>query len=246
MHVGGSESTFGLLLSSEHLPLDHVQGYGLVRGVLEPAVQEALRRHVESGAVVYDVGANLGFFSIFSARLAGPEGSVEAFEPVPNSAAAIRANAALNGMSAIRVHETAVSDQPGRMRLWLPPECSQAHLVDRGVRQDTARVIEVPLVSLDDEIAAGRLPVPSVVKIDVEGSELAVLRGLRRTLMTHDITVICELHETNAEVLAVAAELGYKVENLEGTSAVADAGAVHVLLRRGPRSFRLPGPSAGD
>ncbi len=233
VHVGGSGPAFDLVLSSDHVAIDHVQGYGLVRGVLEPAVQEALRRHVGPGTIVYDIGANIGFFSIFSARLARPGGRVEAFEPVPASAAAIRANAELNGLNAVRVHKVAVSDRAGSMKLWLPPERSQAHLIDRGVRRDTEEAIEVPLVVLDDEIAAGRLPVPSVLKIDVEGSEIAVLRGLRRTLAAHDVVVVCELHRTNAEVVAFAAELGYSVENLESPAAVTDAGAVHVLIRRG-------------
>lgn len=232
VHVGGSDPAFDLVLSSDHVAIDHVQGYGLVRGVLEPAVQEALRRHVGPGTVVYDIGANVGFFSIFSARLAGSEGRVEAFEPVPVSAAAIRANAALNGLDTVRVHEAAVSDRAGSMKLWLPPERSQAHLVDRGVRRDTKEAIEVPLIVLDDEIAAGRLPVPSVLKIDVEGSEIAVLRGLHRTLAAHDVVVVCELHQTNAELVALAAQLGYSVENLESPAPVADAGAVHVLIRR--------------
>jgi FkbM family methyltransferase len=232
VRVGGSPPAFGLLLSTDHFAVDHAQAYGLVRGVIEPSVQEALRRHVKPGAVVFDVGANLGFFSILSARLAGPGGRVEAFEPVPASADAIRANAALNGLANVRVNEAAVSDHGGAMKLWLAPERSQAHLVDRGVRRDTDQAITVRLVALDDEIEEGRLPVPSVLKIDVEGSEIAVLAGLRRTLDAHDLVVICELHETNAEVLEVAAELGYLAENIDGTTSVGDAGPIHVLFRR--------------
>jgi FkbM family methyltransferase len=232
IRVGGSPPAFGLLLSTDRFAAEHVQAYGLVRGVVEPAVQEALRRHVERGATVFDLGANVGFFSILSARLVGPEGRVEAFEPVPASAAAVRAHAALNGLSNVHVHEAAVSDRRGSTRLWLARERSQAHLADRGVRQDADQAITVPLIALDDEIEAGRLPVPSVLKIDVEGSEIAVLEGLRRTLATHDLVVICELHETNAEVLELVTESGYQVENLEGPTPVAEAGPVHVLIRR--------------
>jgi FkbM family methyltransferase len=223
-------AAFGLRLSTDHLPLDHIQGFGLVRGVLEPEVQEALRRTVSSGAVVFDVGANVGFFSLLSAKLAGPTGRVEAFEPVPSNAAAIRANAALNGLETISVHQVAVSDRNGTGQVCIPVESSWAHLTDRGQHPATEEVIPVQLTVLDDQIETGLLPRPDVVKIDVEGFELQVLNGLRRTLARDSVTIICELHDTNREALEVMSALGYAVINLEGVVPIEDAGPIHVLM----------------
>jgi FkbM family methyltransferase len=231
IHVRGGAG-FGLRLSTDHLPMDHVQGYGLVRGTLEPEVQEALRRHVGPGAVVFDIGANLGFFSLLSASLAGPTGRIEAFEPVPSSAAAVRANASLNSFSNVRVHDVAVADKPGEARLWVPVDASWAHLDLHGRHPNTDFEVVVSVVSIDREIAAGHLPVPHVVKIDVEGAEVGVLRGMRETLAAHELVVICELHESNREVLSLANELGYAVTNLQGTVAVDEAGPIHVLITR--------------
>lgn len=231
VHVRGGAG-FGLRLSTDHLPIDHIQGYGLVRGVLEPEVQEALRRHVGPGSVVYDVGANIGFFSLLAASLAGPDGRVEALEPLPANAAAIQANAALNGFETIRVHQVAVSDRSGSGELCVPGEFSWAHLTDRGRHPATEDVIAVELIALDEQIAAGTLPIPDVVKVDVEGSEIAVLIGLRQTLAQHPVTVICELHDTNGKIVELMSELGYSVTNLEGVCAIADAGPVHALLQR--------------
>jgi FkbM family methyltransferase len=222
-----------LRLSSDHLPYNHAQGHGLIRGVLEPEVQEALRRHVFLGAVVYDVGANLGFFTILSARLTGPDGRVDAFEPVPQCADAVRANAALNGFGAVHVHELAAGEHDRDAELLVPGEHAWAHLADRGRHWDTRYAVTVPVRSLDALIASGELPPPDVIKLDVEGSEIAVLRGLAQTLRAHAVVVVCELHETNAEVLALMESLGYTVENLEGPEPVADAGPVHVLIRPG-------------
>jgi FkbM family methyltransferase len=223
---------FGLRLSTAHLPVDHVQGYGLVRGVLEPSVQEALRRHVYPGAVVYDIGANIGFFSLLCARFAGPQGRVESFEPVPASATAVRANATLNEFSTITVHELAVSDHEAREALLVVGEHSQSFLADRGGHPDVRRQIDVSVVALDNEIANGSIPAPDVVKIDVEGSEIAVLRGLNETLRSREVTIICELHETNNELLGLGGELGYSCQNLDGTAPIATAGPIHVLLHR--------------
>jgi FkbM family methyltransferase len=224
----------GLRFSTDHLPLDHSQLHGLLHGVLEPGVQEALRRHVAPGMTVYDVGADLGFFSLIAARLTGPAGRVETFEAVPASAAAVRANASLNGYAdRIGVHNVAVSDRSGQGTFLIPSEHSWAHLADRG-RQAAHRYtsVEISTVALDDEIAAGALVPPDVVKLDVEGSEIAVLEGLTRTLRDRPVVVICELHETNAEVLALLGEVGYEAENLDGPEPVAEAGPVHLLARR--------------
>jgi FkbM family methyltransferase len=220
-----------LLLDSSHLPLDHPLGYGIVRGVVETPVQEALRRHVAPGATVFDIGADLGFFSLLAARLAGGRGRVEAFEPVPESAEAVRANAALNALAAITVHQVAAGARRERETLLVQSVSSWSHMADRGPHACTRERCTVQVVCLDEEIERGALPAPDVVKIDVEGSEVAVLEGLRRTLRSRPVVVICELHETNREVVELFAEAGYEVENLDGTEPVLDAGPVHVLAR---------------
>ena len=220
-----------LLLDSSHLPVGHPLGYGLVRGVVEPSVQEALRRNVAPGMTVYDIGADIGFFSILSARLTGPRGRVEAFEPVPGSAAAIRANAALNGFENVHVHPVAVGERDHIETLLVPANRSWSHLAGRGTHPDTRQRDEVAVIRLDDRVDRGLLPPPDVVKIDVEGSEGAVLRGMERTLGSRPVVVVCELHGTNAEVGELLSDMGYTVENLDGTTPVRDAGPTHLLAR---------------
>jgi FkbM family methyltransferase len=187
--------------------------------------------------VVYDVGANLGFFSLLAARLAGATGRVESFEPVPIGAGATRANASLNGLSTIVVHEVAVGERSGRQNLLVHSQPSESHLADRGWQSEIRDQIEVEVVALDELIEEGRLPVPDLVKVDVEGSEIAVLQGMRRTLRLHDVKLVIELHETNREVAALLSDLGYAMQNLDGTVAVEAAGPVHVFAHRPQRSL---------
>jgi FkbM family methyltransferase len=223
----------GRRLSAAHFPYLGPHGYGILTGQHEPMVQEALRRTVAPGMTIFDVGADIGFFSILSAGLTGPAGRVEAFEPVPASAQAVRTNAALNGLENVSLHHVAVSDHESRETLLVVADNSWSHLSDRGNHVDTRERIEVGLVCLDDQIESGALPPPDVVKIDVEGSEAAVLRGLARTLDSRPVAVICELHETNAEVLELLASLGYSAENLDGPEPPLEAGHVHILARQG-------------
>jgi len=230
--VGAGHSR-GLLLETDSLALTHIQAYGLVRGVLEPGVQEALRRHVGEGSVVYDVGANIGFFSLLAARFAGPTGAVESFEPLPRAVAGLRANIALNDARTVHVHEVAVSAAGGRAELLSVDEGGWSHLADRGWHPRTDEVLEVDLVALDTLVADG-LRAPDVVKIDVEGSELAVLDGMRETIEAHAPAIICELHETNAEFAERMDELGYAAHSLDGPLPVREAqGDMHVLALPG-------------
>ena len=95
---------------------------------------------------------------------------------------------------------------------------------------NTEQVIEVELVAIDDLLARGELRPPTVVKIDVEGAEIAVLEGMRETIERHRPAIICELHDTHAEFVALMAEHRYRLINLEGTIPVEEEGAsAHAL-----------------
>lgn len=229
--VTGPPPASGLLLRD--LDLGHAQGWGLVRGAVEPSVQEALRRHLGRGRVLWDVGANIGFFSLLGARL-GAE--VVAFEPVPENVARLRGNIASNGFDeVITVRDVAVAAATTVASLLVVEDASWSHLADRGWHPRTAGEIDVRVVALDDLA----LPAPDVIKIDVEGSEVAVLQGARRLLTERRPAVIIELHATNREVCELLDAAAYNVENLDGIESPVDAGPVHVLAT--PRQDRRPG-----
>ena len=222
--ITGTPPMSGALLRG--LPAGHVQAWELVRGVVEIPVQEAFRRHVGSGSVVWDVGANVGYFSLLAARLGA---QVHAFEPVPESAARLRANVAANGLEdRIELHEVAVGARTGRYPFLVVGDPSWSHLADRGRHAMTREVRDVEVVRLDDL----PLPAPDLVKIDVEGSEGAVLEGGARILREHRPVVVVELHETNAEVCDRLEAAGYALENLDGPSPPREAGPIHVLARQ--------------
>jgi FkbM family methyltransferase len=188
----------------------------------EVPVQEAIRDGLTPGAVFVDVGANVGFFSLMAARCVGPTGRVVAFEPIAAHAASIRSNAELNGLS-IDVVEAAVGDRHGgRTRLWVSEHPGGATISTTDVPPDVTGHIEVDQVTLDGLLDEGQLPVPSVVKIDVEGAELSVLRGATNLLSWHHPRVVVEVDDPTDAGLrwkrdAIVSELehhGYQIEVL--------------------------------
>jgi FkbM family methyltransferase len=221
----------GLAFDMRFLPISHAHVGSIAGGNLESAVQEAMVRHLGPGDVFYDIGANLGFFSLLAAHLSGlREGRVYAFEAAPDNAEAIRRNAALNEIANVEVIGKAVSDRAGRGRLQVVDDQSWSKLIEYGEHPLTERVIDVELVAIDDLIRSGGLRPPAVVKIDVEGAEIAVLEGMRETIERHRPAIICELHGTHSEFVAAMEAHGYRLINLEGTIPVRDEGAsAHAL-----------------
>ncbi|OGT93976.1 MAG: hypothetical protein A2083_05765 [Gemmatimonadetes bacterium GWC2_71_9] len=189
-------------------------------GLAEPLVQAALGEHLGRGMVFYDVGANVGFLTLIGARLVGATGRVVAFEPHPASAAALRHNAALNGFAHVTVVARAVGRAAGTAKLALREESTLARLAAPG---ETGPTVDVEMVAIDDLVAAGAIRPPALVKIDVEGAELEVIAGMRRTIAAHRPTILCEMHGTNAAFAAQMAELEYGVTALESPLPLAEA-----------------------
>jgi FkbM family methyltransferase len=145
-----------------------------------------------SGAkVVYDVGANCGWFAV---RAAQAGAAVRAFEPVPGTADVLERN--LRGTADTRIVRAAVGREPGTALMHLYSSSGNNSLVERTLPpghplRHTGRH-EVEIVCLDDVVGTDGFPAPELVKIDVEGFELAVLQGARETLRRHQPALLLE------------------------------------------------------
>lgn len=152
-------------------------------------LMELLVDALGTGDVYLDVGANTGFFVLPIAELVGSEGRVLAFEPAPDAAHLLRSEARARGvLSRIALYEIALSDEAGSLALRADP----AHPDDTTKRSlfmdDGPVVAEVPIRALDELVGSGEVELPrriDAVKIDVEGAEVRVLTGMRRTLERH-------------------------------------------------------------
>jgi FkbM family methyltransferase len=215
----------GVKLRLARFPYWGAQSYGVITGEHERQVQEALRRTVTSGDVVWDVGANIGMLSLVAARMVGPTGHVVALEPDAQSAAAIRANAQANGMT-VDVREQAATARTGDVELIVVEDRLWSRIASVGEHGLQSERRTVAGIALDDLDA----PAPTLIKIDVEGAELEVLDGMTRLLAEVRPVVLCEMHGKNAEFVAKMQAAGYAVINLDGPQPVAAAdGNVHAL-----------------
>jgi FkbM family methyltransferase len=189
------------------VPLDDLVGRTVyLTGQFEPASTAAARKLVRPGARVFDVGAHSGYFSLLFARLAGDSGAVHAFEPVPETAGRLRANLARNPAlgTTVRVWELALSDREGRLRLNVAGAANTgaSHVAPVAEVEDpwrreagVARAIEVECRTGDSIWRELGRPEVGLVKIDVEGHEIHVLRGMREMLATGRPFVLTEVRD---------------------------------------------------
>ena len=159
-----------------------------IDGTYEPAVQRVLEERLRPGMTFYDVGANAGFFSLLGARLVGPTGRVVSFEPHPLTASILAKQMAFNGKSNVRICVKAVTEMCGTARLDDEKPAVMASIMNTS----SQRTIVVPVTTLDWEVS--RHPPPDLIKIDVEGAEMRVLRGAEALLTTRRPDLLVELH----------------------------------------------------
>jgi FkbM family methyltransferase len=140
----------------------------------------AFRAVVGPGAVALDIGANVGAYSLVLGRWVGASGAVYAFEPSPQAFAGLLGHVELNALSdVIRPIHAAVAATAGTAPLVLARTSGESRLA---VGSDLASsTIDVPVTTVDHFCEEQRLD-PSFIKIDVEGFELAVLKGARQTI----------------------------------------------------------------
>ena len=169
-----------------------------------------LGRGLAEGELAVDVGANVGALAVEAAALVGPQGTVYAFEPNPHVFPYLEDNVALNDLKQVKCLNYAVGDSHEPVRFTADPRS------DEFSRVDPEGAISVPSTTLDDAIPGdARI---ALLKVDVEGYEMAVFRGATRTLERTDrifFEVADEHFErfgyTTAELLALLRESGFEI-----------------------------------
>jgi FkbM family methyltransferase len=184
-------------------------------GLYEVAKADAMRALLRPGSCFVDVGANKGDIALLGASLVGDAGCVLAFEPEPDNLYWIRRSLALNRSRNVRVFSLALSDEDGEASLWLSRQ-SGAHTLLPGLPRRSEGERRVQVRTLDGLLVELGNPRLDVLKLDVEGAELRVLRGASRALRSNpELVLLLDLHPwLGVEVRAVAdflAAHGYRL-----------------------------------
>jgi FkbM family methyltransferase len=195
------------------LELNPRTGQSYLRGEAEQAVQATLAERLRPGMVFYDLGANLGLFTLLAARLVTATGKVFSFEPDPKNASSLRRNIQRNGFTNVSVVESGIWSSTSNRSFVAASADSPDHGVGKFVEHpppDSGTL--VPCVSLDDFIQAA--PPPDAIKCDIEGAEVEALRGAAKLLQSPSRPwIIMEMHSPALDQAARAllASCGYQL-----------------------------------
>lgn len=189
-------------------------GWGPIRGGTEFEVALLMRELVRPGWVVYDLGANIGIYSMLYSKLVGERGKVFSFEPLPANLNDLRENLELNSCRNVTIHAVAIGKVRSRCTFEIGQNNSQGKLVDGG--SGSAELIDVEVERLDELVAAG-LPAPDLIKVDIEGGEADALEGAEQLIAARKPALFVELHtpEQDRRVGAFLSKQGYHVCRIE-------------------------------
>jgi len=203
---------------------DLVQQTILLEGVWDPALTRFIQRTLSPNDVFIDVGAHVGYFTLLASRRVGPGGTVLSIEPNPFALEQLRENIERNNLHNVLVVHTACGESRNVVKLYLHAESnsSMASLYTSSAVASTA--IDVPSTSLDDLCRDRGIRRVRLVKVDVEGAEVFVLRGMKRIMREMRPAIVLELHPQLLEevgtpfdsVLALLQEFDYLLEPLGG------------------------------
>ncbi len=188
-------------------------GIRFIKGTYEPKNVEAIQKTVQEDDVAYDVGAHVGYFSVLMGDIVGSGGKVIAFEPRGLNLGYLQRHVSANNCHNIEIVSKAVGDHSGHAKLETRTGSGTGYISDTGDE-------DVEITSIDELVESGDLPPPTFLKIDVEGGEMAVLRGARKVIEAQRPRMILATHgdEIDAECRALLREWNYDMQDIDHES----------------------------
>ena len=185
--------------------------HGCWLGTYEYEKQKALQRFLKAGIVVYDIGANVGFYSLLASVLVGETGRVYSFEPLPDNLRDLKRHLELNRIGNCTVIDAAVSSVDGRAAFDPSEHRCTGRLAETGT-------FYVRTLTLDRLIQQEELRPPNLMKIDIEGAEHDCLQGAAIIIQKFDPVIFIathgrQVHDACSELLA---KWGYRLTSVDG------------------------------
>jgi FkbM family methyltransferase len=184
--------------------------HGCWLGTYELSTVQRLALTVQPGMTCLDIGANVGYYTLLFSKLTGPSGRVFAFEPLPANGNYLRRHVRMNRCQNVRVFDLALTDFNGEAAFAEHENRSMGNLSNAGS-------LTVHCTTLETLLRDGEIETPHVLKIDVEGAELAVLLGGRQILQAAKPFIFLATHgpEVHEACCSFLKGIGYHLEPLD-------------------------------
>lgn len=177
-------------------------------GIYEKEKQKAISKLVKPGMICYDIGAHVGFYSLLFSKLIGNNGYIYAFEPLLRNVELLKKHLKINTIKNVKIITALVSEKLGYTKFDNSNDSFTGKISNKGIKIKT--------ISIDEEINNKNISPPNIVKIDVEGHELFVLNGMKKTLILYKpiLFIALDNKKTKKNVFIFLNDLGYKIYDL--------------------------------
>jgi len=197
-----------------------------------------IKKIIRKDSIVIDIGANIGYFTLIFAKLVGPNGRVYAFEPDPTNFSILKKNIQINGYKNVILTQKAASDKNELIKLFLCKFSNGMHRIYESELCDDS--IDIESTTLDEFFSSINFDQEiSFIKIDTEGSEIKVLRGMEKTLIkNNNISILVEFEpgsivqakEEPKSLPEFLIKKGFRIMTFESSSNDLQPIDMHVLL----------------
>ena len=161
----------------------------------EPIETDLVKKHIKKNDRILDIGANIGYYTLLFASIIGSKGHVFSFEPEPKNFKILESNVKLNNFHNTTLEKLAVSNQSGNIELYLSDEGIGQHRIHKSRFGKSS--ISVKMISIDDYFDNNFQKI-DFIKIDVEGAEYDVLKGMKHILKNNSsIKILLEFNPIN-------------------------------------------------
>lgn len=166
-------------------------------GTYEARLVRILKTFLKEGDTFIDVGANVGYITAVAAGCVGRKGAVHSFEPIPEYFQRIKKIAEMNRGHKIIVNPFAIGDKDSKIKIYVSSQIGCDTVIPS--KSDGKKFLEVPIKRLDDYIIGNKINNIKIIKIDVEGFEFPVLKGLEKYFLQCRNSgsyplIVCEIH----------------------------------------------------
>ena len=183
---------------------DNIQRQIYFQGHYELEITDLIKRTLKPGDTFVDIGANTGYYTVLASLLVGARGAVHSFEPIPYIFSEMQSNVSLNSLSNVFLNQVALCEDEIEVDIFLPVEgnIGSGSLVKQNHLPGTS--IRVSATSLDRYVSQAGIERIRLIKMDIEGGEIAALKGMGEVLSSSSAPdVICE---AVPELLAAAGQ----------------------------------------
>ena len=174
-------------------PTEHIQQQLFWYGYYEKELGDLVKKILKPGDVFLDIGANIGYFSLLAAKHE-PTAKIISFEPVSSVFKILEENISRNAAKNVKAVNAGVGETNGEREIYLSGEDNIGMSSFQKPENYSGKTEKVKVFTIDEWFRSPGLPKVDLIKLDVEGSELAAVKGMHETLQNFKPAIIVEIN----------------------------------------------------